>query len=556
MEFPFSIPLSDLSGESRLFRDYTSDPGSAIRSVLGGYERSDPAWERELGRTRNSGHAGCASGRSWDALVDGLVSYNAGIGVDPTILAKLEAARRGDVRFVVTGQQPGALGGALLTWYKIETAAALARQLEAAYGTPCVPLYWMGADDVDFQEIREFHAMGCDLAPVSASLPGSAHEAASAVGDIAAAEMRRLWESVEPIVRACRGGALVSSIVESALDGARDHGEVTARIICAITRRRVAIVDGREGAVREHARDLFLAFFDRESSVRDEIAEGGKRLSAAGYHAQISLGPDSGVFLLESGRRRKIVPEKRAQARELMAASVREFGPGVILRNLVQDFVFRPVAAVLGPAEIAYRAQMRGVYGMLSVGSTVAFPRMQATYLPPQLADVLQSLPSTDIGRLVGDPGAFVGDVYRACASPALEQAAEEFRGSYRERAARFMGVVETSVDGKTAEKLKKRLTDIERRLEQSSDVAGEAGRSAALGRWPFLEVVPESLRLKDKPQERYLSLLAPVLSGGEGAMDAVAGAAEFFTQGALDGRLWHIVYSVSNEDTGVRHTP
>jgi len=116
--------------------------------------------------------------------------------------------------------------------------------------------------------------------------------------------------------------------------------------------------------------------------------------------------------------------------------------------------------------------------------------------------------------------------------------------------------VVESSVDGKTAEKLKKRLADIERRLEQSSDVAGEAGRSVALGRWPFLEVVPESLRLKDKPQERYLSLLAPVLSGGEGAMDAVAGAAEFFTQGALDGRLWHIVYSVSNEDTGVRHTP
>jgi hypothetical protein len=544
MELPFRIALSDPSGESRLFRDYTSDPGSVIRSVLGGYERSDPAWERELGRSRVSGKTEYGRGRTWDALVDGLVSYNAGLGVDPNILGKLEAARRGDVRFVVTGQQPGALGGALLTWYKVATAGALARHLEAAYGTPCVPLYWMGADDVDFQEIREFHVMGCDLAPVAASLPGTAHEAASAVGEIATGEIRKLWESVEPIVRACRGGALASSVVESAFDGARDHGEVTARIICAITGRRVAIVDGREGAVREHARDLFLAFFDRETSVRDEIAAGGERLLAAGYHAQISLGPDSGVFLLEDGRRRKIVPERRAQARELMSASVREFGPGVVLRNLVQDFVFRPVAAVLGPAEIAYRAQMRGVYGLLSVGTTVAFPRMQATFLPPQLADVLRSLASTDIARLVADPSAFVGDVYHACASPALETAVAEFRGSFREGAARFVRAVESSVDGKTAEKLKKRLADVERRLEQSSDVAGEAGKSAALSRWPFLEVVPESLRLKDKPQERYLSLLAPILSGGEAAMETVAGAAEAFTQGALDGCLCHIVYS------------
>ena len=52
---------------------------------------------------------------------------------------------------MITGQQPGFLGGPLLTIYKIATAVALARR-ETAAGRPTVPVFWLGDDDDDLRE--------------------------------------------------------------------------------------------------------------------------------------------------------------------------------------------------------------------------------------------------------------------------------------------------------------------------------------------------------------------------------------------------------------------
>jgi len=52
---------------------------------------------------------------------------------------------------VVTGQQPGYLGGPLLTLFKIATAIELAARRSAA-GQPTVPVFWSGDDDDDLAE--------------------------------------------------------------------------------------------------------------------------------------------------------------------------------------------------------------------------------------------------------------------------------------------------------------------------------------------------------------------------------------------------------------------
>jgi len=72
------------------------------------------------------------------------------------------ALRQGRARVVVTGQQPGFLGGPLYTLHKVATAITLARRLSAA-GQPTIPLFWSGDDDDDLPEA---------VAPV-AWLPGS-----------------------------------------------------------------------------------------------------------------------------------------------------------------------------------------------------------------------------------------------------------------------------------------------------------------------------------------------------------------------------------------------
>ncbi|MDX2475548.1 MAG: bacillithiol biosynthesis BshC, partial [Candidatus Krumholzibacteria bacterium] len=63
---------------------------------------------------------------------------------------EFQALRTGPA-VVVTGQQPGFLGGPLLTLFKIATAIAAARQRTAA-GRPTVAVFWSGDDDDDLAE--------------------------------------------------------------------------------------------------------------------------------------------------------------------------------------------------------------------------------------------------------------------------------------------------------------------------------------------------------------------------------------------------------------------
>jgi uncharacterized protein YllA (UPF0747 family) len=66
-------------------------------------------------------------------------------------LARFE---RPETLVVVAGQQPGLFGGPLYSLYKAFTAAALARAIEKASGTPCVPIFWIASDDHDFEEVH------------------------------------------------------------------------------------------------------------------------------------------------------------------------------------------------------------------------------------------------------------------------------------------------------------------------------------------------------------------------------------------------------------------
>ena len=72
----------------------------------------------------------------------------------PRAAEKLERIAAGDGFVITTGQQAGLLGGPLYTSYKILTAVKLARELENALRVPVAPLFWVPADDHDWEEVN------------------------------------------------------------------------------------------------------------------------------------------------------------------------------------------------------------------------------------------------------------------------------------------------------------------------------------------------------------------------------------------------------------------
>src|SRR3970282_743622 len=84
------------------------------------------------------------------------------------ILARL---REPGALVVTTGQQPGLFTGPSYSISKALSARALARILEARWGRPVVPLYWVPGDDHDLHEVASVSWLNAEGGLVTAALP-------------------------------------------------------------------------------------------------------------------------------------------------------------------------------------------------------------------------------------------------------------------------------------------------------------------------------------------------------------------------------------------------
>ncbi len=523
------VPIEQLPGTTALYRDYAAGSSAPIHRRLGDFRAPAESWRRAL-----------ALRPSVDSvLIEKLVHDNAALGVSSATLERLRGLGDGRTRAVVTGQQPGVVGGPLLSLYKAATSVALAREIEDRWRVPCVPVFWLGSDDDDFAEIRELAVLGASLAVVSVSVDGSAHAPGRRVGDVAGSAVAQAWDAVKPFLPNGDGSARLGDRVR----GWADLGQIAARVLVELTAGKVVIVDGREPLFRTAARDTLLAFFDRDDQVRAWVTEGGESLIADGYHAQLDAGSDSGLFLVHEGPRRRIPTDARARARAEFVRDITSASPGVVARNLVQDAVLAPAAVVLGPAEIAYRAQIVHVYDELKVGAPVVFPRLAATFLPPAVAEVLAHS-GTDAALLVSDPAAWVERVTRSIESPRAVQAARGFEGALRAEAARFLAAAGERLDARAREKLERRVADLVNRAAGVAQSAVEQDALAGVSQWPWLARAAEMFARDGDAQERFLSAVVPYTFHSTSSWDLVHDVAASHVRDALDGRVVHRVYS------------
>jgi hypothetical protein len=72
-----------------------------------------------------------------------------------------------------------------------------------------------------------------------------------------------------------------------------------------------------------------------------------------------------------------------------------------------------------------------------------------------------------------------------------------------------------------------------------------EHDREGARARWPFLPRMADMFEKDSLAQERFLSLLVPMLFHGDDAYRQVEALADEWAGDMLDGRVWHGVYSV-----------
>jgi uncharacterized protein YllA (UPF0747 family) len=358
------VPFGSLPGMSALFLDYVADSPRLRRFYPQSYSIESIAAFARQRPTLDISHRErlCAS-----------------LAGDPASIKKLAA---GAVA-VITGQQPGLFTGPNYTILKALTVVKLAKALDAM-NVPAVPIFWVAAEDHDFQEIESASILDRDsgLMHVRVDLSNSD---SSPVGwltlgqDVVEANAKcisSLPESefhpdIRRILESCYTPGI--SPVQAFLQTLEKFFQGTGLIL----------VNPLEPELRKLAQPTLIQAVRQNAEIRAAVVARSRALSESGYHEQVKVDNDfTGLFAYRGKSRQVLRPEELREDVPLSA--------NVLLRPAMQDTLFPTAAYVGGPAEVAYFAQAAAVYEVLRKPVPPVFPRISATLLEPRIDRVLK----------------------------------------------------------------------------------------------------------------------------------------------------------------------
>jgi len=346
---------------------------------------------------------------------------------------------------ILTGQQAGLFGGPLFTLLKALTALKLAEQIGREHQVPAVAIFWIDAEDHDWEEVRACTVFDEGLTPRTIALPAElmvepAPVAGVRLDDSVAAAVDELHRALPPTEFRTR---LLADLREVYSPGTGMVDAFARWLERALGDRGLIVYDSSD----PDAKPIVSGVFARELSTPGETvkraARAGADLEARGYHAQVQPHDDApALFALDGGRqpiRRQdghLVVGSHTYSSAALAEEAAEhpagFSPNVLLRPIVQDTLFPTICYVAGPNELGYLAQLRSVYEHFGVPMPLVYPRLTATLvdsgalrflhkyhipldaLQPQDEGALNELLKSQIPSIVEDSFSAAGEAIEA----------------------------------------------------------------------------------------------------------------------------------------------
>lgn len=357
----------------RLAVDYAFEY-ARLAEFFAGNPTDPSAWRHAIARAQR--HP-----RQRDALADVIEVQQRRRAAPPAALAGTARLRDPRTIAIVTGQQAGLFGGPLFTLLKALTAIRLADQVAAEHHVPTVAVFWIDAEDHDWGEVRACGVLDREMnfAEVALGrLPGA--------GDGPVARVR-LDASIEAAIDALGAHLAPSEFTPALFEVIRAAYQPGAGMVDAFGRlldatlgsRGLLVFDAADPAAKPLASAVFAREVELAGATPRLAAEAGAALVARGYHAQVTPTLDHLALFHLDGVRTGIPVRDAPALLDRVRTRPAEFSPNVLLRPLVQDSLFPTACYVSGPNELAYLAQLRGIYDAFGVPMPLMYHRATAT---------------------------------------------------------------------------------------------------------------------------------------------------------------------------------
>lgn len=366
---------------------YSSD-FTSVASLFSGNPADPEAWTQAIARVQQSPHDRAGINR---VIAAQLERRNA------PAHARSAAARLADASTVaiVTGQQAGLFGGPLYTLLKAVTAIRLARKVSAQHGIAAIPVFWVEAEDHDWDEVRTARVLDADLALREIALDdlegAGSRPVASLILDDGIGDALGALEAALPQTE------FTADVMARLRTHYRPGQGMGAAFACwlddLLGRYGLVVFEAADPAAKPLVKDLFSRELEAPCRTAQFAKHTGEAMRALGHDPQVQPGDDSvALFYLGDGERHAIKRRDDGYAlgetvrpqddvRKEAAEHPERFSPNVLLRPVVQDRLFPTICYVAGPSELAYQAQLGAIYQDFGVEVPLLYPRANATLL-------------------------------------------------------------------------------------------------------------------------------------------------------------------------------
>ena len=420
---------------------------------------------------------------------------------------------------IVTGQQAGAFGGPLYTILKAVTAIQLARRVAEEQRTPTIAIFWVDAEDHDWNEIASCTVLDAEFQPRTVTLDAPDGAGQRPVAALTLDE--RIGRAIDELATILTPTPFTESVIAS-LRAAYAPGvgvaEAFARWMeAALGRFGLVVFESSDPAAKPLAAHVFARELRTAGATASLAAKAGTSMRTLGHAPQVEPQPDQPAVFRLDGTRTAIkrqgdaftVGDDTVPAATLVEQAERapaRFSPNVLLRPIVQDTLFPTICYVAGPSEMAYLGQLGGVYAAFDIPMPLIVPRASATLVDAAAARFLRRYP-VDLESLQPQGEAALNQLLKSQLPPSVEEAMREASDAVKGSMTRLIEVL-PELDPTLAGAAKTTLGKMEHDLQSlHSKMIQAAKRRDDTLRRQFTRLQAQAFPL-GHPQERTLGVV------------------------------------------------
>ncbi|MEW6063602.1 MAG: bacillithiol biosynthesis cysteine-adding enzyme BshC [Bacillota bacterium] len=380
-------------------------------------------------------------------LAETLRQDNLQLGCGDKTLKNISLLEKGLAVAVVTGQQPGLLTGPLYTVYKAMGAIKLAQELSAELNHPVVPVFWIGADDHDFEEINHIFVPTSE-GPKKITLTEKPAGRFS-LGHVPVPQevplfLQQLEELTPPVGWQQEGLALLRETARQSENLAQWFGRLMTFLF---KDDGLVLMNPVLPPLRRLSAGLFHRAVKTAPEVDRLLQRACQEVTAAGFSPQVQSEEDKlHLFIYIKGQRTALYLKKdqftdrqgvntweKEQLAQLSLNSPELFSPDVVLRPVVQEELLPVLAYVAGPGEISYFALLKNIFQHFGQEMPVVYPRPNMTLVEP-LVEKLLTKYQVPLRLLPAGLGGFIDAYVERTDEVGIEGIFADFRSVLREK--------------------------------------------------------------------------------------------------------------------------